>query len=212
MEEKLFNEIKEKALPFFKDYGGHAFDHTERVLNLAKHIAKNENVDIDIVVAAALLHDIARCREDDGKIGCHAEQGAKDAEALLKETSFPKEKIKAVVHAVAVHRYSTGIVPDSLEGKIIQDADRLEALGAIAVARIFARGGEMGRPFYKSLDKYDKEHKTNVGGSLGHFSKKIFKIKPKCFYTKTARDLAVKRYKFTEIFVQEFLDEVSGKR
>ncbi len=212
MEKSKLVELKKMALPFFKGFGAHGFDHTERVLKFAVKIAEKEGADLETVQAAAILHDIAREMEDSGKIGCHADKGAEEAEKILLETSFPKEKIPIVKEAIFLHRFKKGKIPKSLEGKVLQDADRLETLGAIAIARIFSRGGEMGRPLYDSMENYKGNNEKHEGGCLGHFRKKIFKITPEKFNTKTAQKIAKHRYKFTQLFVKEFLEEWKGKK
>ena len=133
--------LRKKIQPFFDKGGSHGFDHTERVFRLATIIAEKEGADLEIVQTAALLHDIARKKEAGGEVECHAAQGAKDAEKILQETGFDKSKIPLVVDCIAVHRFRKGIVPKTIEGKVLQDADRLDVLGAIGVARVFSFGG-----------------------------------------------------------------------
>jgi len=210
--EDFQKKLREKIKPFFKTFGAHGFDHTERVFNLATHLAKIEKADLETVQVSALLHDIARQREDNGEVSCHAEHGSKQAVKLLQEFGFPKEKIFVVEDAIYCHRYKKGLTPKTLEGKIVQDADRLEALGAIAIARIFARGGETGLPLHDPLEDLPGKQYKKAKGCLGHFEEKILKIKPEKFHTKTAQELARHRYEFTQNFTKEFLDEWQGKK
>lgn len=197
--------LRKKIQPFFDKGGSHGFDHTERVFRLATIIAEKEGADLEIVQTAALLHDIARKKEAGGEVECHAAQGAKDAEKILQETGFDKSKIPLVVDCIAVHRFRKGIVPKTIEGKVLQDADRLDVLGAIGVARVFSFGGERHRPLNSPVN-------FGLPSSISHFSEKILKIKPKEFNTKTAQKMAGRRYKFTKNFVKEFLGEWKGKK
>ena len=130
IKKSFFKDLKEKIQPNFEEGGSHAFDHTERVCNLALKIGKKEKADLDILKAAALLHDISRLKEDNNEIECHAEHGAEMAEKILKEMNFPEEKIKNVDHSIKVHRHSKGLSGETKEAEILQDADRLDALGA----------------------------------------------------------------------------------
>jgi len=210
MNEKFFDELRKKVKEYMESGGSHEFSHVERVYNLAVKIAENEKADLDIIKAAALLHDIARIKEDNGEIKCHAEEGAKIAGEILEKTDFPKEKIVHVCECIRVHRFSKGLKAETKEAMIIQDADRLDALGAIAIARIFAYGGKKGRimhlPDIKPRENSDGESKT----SFIHFYEKILKIKPEIFNTITAKRIAKHRYKFVKKFMKEFLEEWEG--
>jgi uncharacterized protein len=115
---------------------------------LAVRIAKAENADLEVVKAAALLHDIARAMEDEGKIDDHATEGAKMAERILEEVNFPEDRIDNVIYCIETHRFKKSIVPESLEAKILQDADRLDMIGAIGIARVFARAGWSNIPMH----------------------------------------------------------------
>ena len=201
----FLNNLRKKARPFFDKGGCHSFDHTERVFRLATIIAEAEGADLEIIQTAALLHDIARKRETCNEIECHAEQGAKDAEKVLTETGFDESKIPMVVDCIAMHRFRKGLVPKTIEGKVLQDADRLDVLGAIGVARVFSYGGECGRPLHSPV-------KMGIPSGIQHFREKIIKLNPENFHTKTAQKIAKHRYEFTEQFVQEFLDEWEGKK
>ncbi len=145
MESDIFRKIKIEAEKFFR-LSHHDRFHTERVYNLAVRIADEESADVDVVKAAALLHDIARALEDEGKIDDHALEGAKKAREVLEEVDFPMERIPAVLHCIEVHRFRKGMEAGSLEAKILQDADRLDILGAVGMARVFTRGGWGNKP------------------------------------------------------------------
>ena len=213
MDEIFFENLREIVKRFKENVGGHELSHTERVYNLGSIFAKKEKADSDIVKAAAFLHDVARMKEEKGEIKCHAEEGAKMAREILEKTDFPKDKIAGVSECIRTHRYSKNLKAETKEAEIIQDADRLDALGAVCIARIFSHGGKNGRPIHnpdiKPREFYDGSAATS---SINHFYEKILKIKPEMFNTESARKIAKHRYKFVENFIKEFLDEWEGKR
>ena len=212
IKESFFKELKEKIQSNFEEGGSHAFDHTERVYNLALKIGKKEKADLDIIKAAALLHDIARLKEDNKEVECHAEHGAEIAGKILKEMNFPEDKIGNVVHSIKVHRHSKGLPAETKEAKILQDADRLDALGAIAIARMFSTGGKINRPLYKPEVPFGEVHQGYCSDSTIHgFYAKILKITSETFNTQFAKKLAKGRYKFVEKFLNQFFKEWKGK-
>jgi uncharacterized protein len=208
---KMIQKLKPKIEKYFEGFISHDFSHTERVYNLAIKIAEKENADMDIVQAAALLHDVGRFRETDDNKKCHAEESADMAPEILRNINFPENKIAAVLHCIKVHRYSKGLKAETKEAEIVQDADRLEAIGAIAIARVFAGGGVMKRPIYnpniKPKEKYDTDSET----SMNHFYEKLLKIKPETFRTKAAKEIAKERYKFMEEYIEHFHKEWAGE-
>jgi uncharacterized protein len=142
----MIESIRREIEPCFDDINAcHDIMHTDRVLKTALHIAKIEGADLQIVELASLLHDIARKLQDEsqGKI-CHAKEGAKMARIILSRHNLPKEVINRVVYCVASHRLTGGIVPETLEAKILFDADKLDAMGAIGLGRAFSFAGYMG--------------------------------------------------------------------
>ena len=210
MNEKFFDELKEKIQPYFEKGGSHEFSHTERVYNLAMEISKDEGADMDIVKAAVLLHDIARHSEDKGEVECHAESGAKMAKEILEKTDFPKDKIENVCHSISVHRYSKKLKAEIKEAEILQDADRLDALGAITIARIFMYNGMRGNKLHDVNIKPGKEYLGQESTAINHFYEKIIKIKPETFKTKRARQIAKERYGFVQKFLKQFKEEWEG--
>jgi len=212
LNETFFEKLKEKIQPYFEEAGSHDFSHTQRVYNLAVEIGKKEKADLDIIKAAAFLHDIARLKEDNKECECHAEEGGKIAEKILAEMNFSYDKIENVVHSIKVHRYSKKLNAETKEAKILQDADRLDALGAITIARIFAYGGKKNRKIHNpELKPQEYKHNSESASSFIHFYEKILKIKPDTFNTKEARKIAKGRYKFVEEYVDRFLKEWDGK-
>jgi len=213
MKEEFFEELKEKIQPYYEEGGSHDFSHTQRVYDLAVMIAKSEeDVDMDVVRAAALLHDIARSKQDNGEVICHAEGGAKMAREILEKMNFPKDKIDAVVYSIGVHRHSAGIFPDTKEAVILQDADRLDAIGAITIGRMFSTGGKFEIPLHDPEIPKDRDGNRGYGSTvMNGFYGKILKITPESFKTKRAQEIAKYRYDYVKGFVDRFEKEWEGK-
>lgn len=155
MENRFFQlkEAVEKEL----SQADHDIDHTMRVYNLSLKLAKDKNADLDVLKAAALLHDIARAREDKGE-GDHALLGAEMAIPLLQKIGFSEDKIQKVQECIASHRYRGEQEPKSIEAKILFDADKLDSLGAIGIARAFAWVGRNNAKIYseENIEEYIK--------------------------------------------------------
>jgi len=209
LSDSVFKQIGELSKEFFK-HSHHSKSHVERVYNLAVKIAKEENADLDVIRAAALLHDIARALEDEGKIEDHTMEGAKMARKLLEEVNFPKEKIDKVVRCIEVHRFRKGIRAVSLEAKILQDADRLDILGAIGIARVFSRGGWENMPIHDPSIPPKKRYDGRSLTSVNHIYEKILKAKD-TINTATAKEMAEERHRFVEQFLERFLKEWKGE-
>ncbi len=174
---------------------GHDWYHTQRVLTLSRRIARQETCDADIVCAAALLHDVA-----DHKFGCTPQQRIELLRQLMTQAAFPPEFQEAVTEVVESISFSEGVpCREELrkESEIVQDADRLDAMGAIGIARAFAYGGKMGRPIY------DPEDPSN---SLQHFDDKLLRLAAD-MHTPTAKALAAERHEFLLQFKERFLQE-----
>lgn len=213
--QKFFDDLKEQILPHFEETGGHEFEHSERVYKLAIHIAQTEKkVDLEILKAAAILHDIARKKQEElNDAICHAKEGGKMAKEILEKTKFPKEKIAGVSYAIEAHRYSKNLKPTTKEAEILQDADRLEALGAIAIARIFSYNGKRNIKIHDPTILPKEEYGVNQLNTtaINHFYEKIFKIKPENFNTETGKKMAEERYDFTKRYIEKFINEWEGK-
>ncbi|ACJ15826.1 metal-dependent phosphohydrolase [Thermococcus onnurineus NA1] len=192
---KLIERAREFAMSFFEREGTHGFSHVERVFNLCMHIGREEGADLEILALAALLHDVARPLESVGKVEDHAAEGARIARQYLRSLGYPEEKVEAVAHAIEAHRFSRGPEPATLEAKILSDADKLDAIGAIGIARVFMYSGEHGR---------------DIEASLRHFEEKILKLKD-LMYTETAKKMAEERHRFTEEFIERIRREIGGE-
>jgi len=190
---ELIKKAEHLAKNFFEREGTHGFSHVKRVFNLCLHIGKAEGADLEVLALAALLHDVARPLEDKRIVEDHAKESAKIARRFL--TSLKYHKVNEVVHAIEAHRFSRPPEPKTLEAKILSDADKLDAIGAVGVARVFMYSGEHGR---------------DIEASIKHFEEKILKLKD-LMYTKTAKKLAEGRHKFVEEFIKRLLKEIEGE-
>lgn len=201
---------------FFKnDYSGHDYYHTLRVYQMAKRIGEIEKADMKIVLLAALLHDV-----DDYKLVVNPIEPFHNAITFLKSQSIIEEDISKICHVISQVSFkgTDSVTPDTLEGQIVQDADRLDALGAIAVARTFAYGGAHNRPIYlpdlnrnTSISKEEYLDTSRQTSSIHHFYEKVLTLKDR-MNTKTAREIAIQRHAYVENFLDEFLDEWNGLR
>ena len=204
----------EKTKEFVKNklYGegsGHDWFHIERVYNLAKYLAEKENADSFIVEMTALLHDI-----DDWKFSNTYDTNTTVTEDFLKSIEVDDEALKAIINIIQTMSYKGGVVDSTqhtIEGKIVQDADRLDAIGAIGIARTFAYGGSKNRSIYdpsiKPMDfKSLNEVKNTENHTINHFYEKLLKLKD-LMNTDTAKEIAEKRHKFMEDFLSEFYNE-----
>ena len=211
------NNIIDRAIEyvkdfFEKDFSGHDFYHTLRVYNLAKFIAEKENGDKEIIELAALLHDV-----DDYKLVGEQEEKFKNAKKFLIENNYPNERIENICHIISEVSFKgkDTKTPDTLEGKVVQDADRLDAMGAIGISRTFAYGGNKNRPMHIPNQKHmdddvsAKEYYENEGTSINHFYEKLLKLKD-LMNTKTAQEIAIHRHKYMEDFLKEFYNEWDG--
>jgi uncharacterized protein len=145
----------------------HSMDHVMRVYNLALYLAKNTDVDLEVLQASALLHDIARVKEDNDHTGKtdHAILGAKLSVPILKDLDFSNDQIKHIQNCIISHRYRTGNEPKTIEAKILFDADKLDTFGAIGIARSFVWVGRNNAKIYTDTDinGYIDE---NLGGKI----------------------------------------------
>lgn len=187
--------------------GSHDWWHIWRVWKLAKRLAEEEGADLFVVELAALLHDVADWKFHDGNETALARN-------WLMQQSVPADVIEHICGIIAgVSFKGAGVetAMPTMEGKCVQDADRLDASGAIGIARCFAYGGSKGRPLYDpdippQMHTSFEEYKQHAGPSLNHFHEKLFLLKDR-MQTETGRKLAEDRHRYMEVFVQRFLGE-----
>lgn len=182
---------------FANDASGHDFYHTMRVYHTALRIAEEEGADSQIVALTALLHDV-----DDHKLPPDTFESKGKATAFLRENGASEVLTTSVVQIISEISFSTGCVPTTIEGKCVQDADRLDAIGAIGVARAFAYGGSRGRAMY---DPEGNDDSTTVA----HFYQKLLLLKDR-MNTCTGKRMAEERHQYTSVFLDKFLAQWNG--
>ena len=190
----VIEEAKLFAEDFFKgDFSGHDYYHTLRVYRLAMTIAKGEKCDGEIVALGALLHDV-----DDYKLVSGQKEPYENAKGFLRKHGYDEKTVSRIIHVIEQVSFkgSDSAKPDTIEGMIVQDADRLDAIGAIGIARTFAYGGKHGR----TLDS-----------SIEHFHEKLLLLKD-MMHTEKAKELAESRHAFMEKFLQEWENEQMNRR
>ncbi len=214
-------ELVDTTIAFLKDHfrhaeGGHDWHHTERVWKLAKHIAEHESgTNMTIVELGALLHDVADAKFHNGD----EEVAPRVAREHLSSLGAPDTVIDGVIDIIRNISWKSNLGSDrkpSLELAIVQDVDRLEAIGAVGIARTFCYSGHKGRPMYDpdippNLNLTKEEYKKGDSTTINHFYEKLLLVKDK-MNTETGKHLAAARHAYMEAFLEQFLAETRGER
>jgi len=209
----LADRVKMEAQKLFlKASGSHDWDHTRRVVALCEHIGRVEKADMGALRIAAYFHDIGRCRQDNSSGDrCHAREGARMAAEILDRLPLSGDEKENIVHAIRAHRFREHHAPDTLEAKVLFDADKLDAIGAVGVARAYLFAGEVGArlhnpeidvtaaPAYSENDTGYREYLVK----LRHIHTRML--------TGEGRRLAAERHLFMESFFKRFISEVEGR-
>ena len=195
------------------DTSGHDWSHIERVVNTTKTIAKAEGADLFICEAAALLHDVI-----DDKIIQDSADALKELKKFLTSIEVTPEQIEAIVSIITRMSFKNHQEKQklSLEGKVVQDADRLDAIGAIGIARVMCYSGSTGRSIHKPEMKprenlTPEEYRNGESTAIMHFYEKLLKLKD-LMNTKYGNELAKGRHEFLELYLKQFYAEWDGKR
>lgn len=210
-------EVLNQTVEFVKetlkgDSSGHDWWHIYRVWNMTKKLQNTEGGDLFILEMAALLHDIA-----DWKFYENEEEGLEVVRQWIDRfdiVTTKKEQIIDIIKNVSYKGSGVKDKMDSLEGKIVQDADRLDAIGAIGIARTFAFGGKFGNEMHNPESKVQmhnnfEEYKSSRGTTINHFYEKLLLLKDR-LNTKAAKEIAVGRHQIMETFLKQFYDEWEG--
>lgn len=209
----MIADVRSVAAAFFVGArGSHDWDHTRRVCRLCDRMAAAEQADLDVVRVAALLHDIGRARQDasNGSI-CHAREGARLAGPIVENLPLSGRQKKNVLHCISTHRFRGHRAPETLEAKVLFDADKLDAIGAIGVARAFLFAGEVGARLHNP-DVRIESTQPYTADDTGYreYRVKLCKIRDR-MVTATGRQLAEARHRFMEAYFERFLQEYDGK-
>lgn len=190
----------------------HDWFHVQRVqANAERLLAHHPDANTKRIRLSVLFHDIGRAKEDQGDIEDHAEWGANESERILREHNAAQETIDAVGHCIRAHRYSNQITPETIEAKIVSDADNLDALGAVGIARCFTYGGERGLSIHDPSLPPEEDDSSAGTTQFNHLHKKILDL-PNRMYTDAGKELAEKRSEFVRKFTQRLKQETAGYR
>jgi uncharacterized protein len=207
---KVLDSIKIEVKEIMDNDSAHDFEHVMRVYKNAQKICTLEKANEKLILSAALLHDIVSYPKSDKRSKLSSIQSAKKSEQILKKYDFSKEEISIISDAIRDHSFSQNITPRTLEGKILQDADRLDALGAIGIARVFATGGSLKRPFYNIDDPFCKTRTPDdKTWTVDHFFQKLLKL-GSLMNTKSGKIEAKKRTSILEEFLKQLKQEISS--
>ena len=209
----MFEQVKNKVKNILnRTRNSHDWEHTERVYNLCMHIGEKEKADTGILQYAAILHDIGRKNDHQSKgKKCHAEIGAKNAGKILKKFKMNEDKIKKIIHCIETHRFRGDKKPQSLEAKVLFDADKLDSIGAIGIGRAFLFAGEIGaRVHNKDIEVEKTKSYTREDTAYREFLVKMRYLKDRML-TKTGKKIAKGRHEFMVNFFDRINKEVSGK-
>lgn len=186
----------------------HDFDHIMRVYRNARMLARKERADTRLVLASVLLHDIVSYPKSDPRSKNSSVASAAKARKVLPRYGYRKVEIGIISDAIRDHSFSRGAVPKTIVGKILQDADRLDAIGSIGIARAFSVGGAEKRKFYSSADPFCKRRAPDDRTfTLDHFYKKLLLLEKK-MNTSSARTEARRRLKVMKAFLDELGSEI----
>jgi len=205
----------EQAREYYHDAeSAHDFDHVLRVYTLAERIAQAEGANLDIVRAAALLHDISRADEDHHGAGDHAQLAAERAKKILLDRGISVQQADAVAHAIAAHRFRGAVSPQTLEAQVLFDADKLDSIGAIGIARAYAISGVLNQRLWSASAPdavATREQHNSNHTAAAEFVVKLSKVRERIF-TATARQIAEERHAFMTEFFARLEREVRGEQ
>lgn len=188
--------------------GAHDLSHILRVWRNVQAIQKYEGGDRELLMAATLLHDCVSVPKDSPQRSSASRLAAERASALLRDFGWPRERIAATAHAIEAHSFSARITPQSREARILQDADRLDAIGHIGIARCFYVSGRLGRSLYDPIDPAAMGRNLNdLAFALDHFETKLLKLAGS-FQTEAGNRLAAERHETARAFREGLLAEL----
>lgn len=217
VELQMTSVLLKKCEPLFAAYmadristdPAHDMNHVIRVVHLARQLAQDEHADINIIVPAAWLHDCITLPKDAPDKHTTSTLAADEAVRFLRTVAYPESYLESIHHAIIAHSYSADVPPESLEACIVQDADRLDALGAIGIARCMLVGGSLHSPLYNPGDVFCENREPEDNRYvIDHFFCKLLHLAEK-LHTPSARKEADRRLEFMRLYLEEFRRELS---
>lgn len=207
--EARFEQFIGHPIPDTTPDPAHDIAHIRRVVANARRLAGIEGADLAIVLPAAWLHDCVVLPKDSARRAEASQLAAERAGAFLRKTGYAPDLIPAIEHAIVTHSFSAGIPPRTLEAKVVQDADRLDALGAIGIARTLLLGGTMGKPLYDMDEPLpvtrEPDDRRNV---IDHFYVKLLKL-PDMMHTAAGRREGERRARLMRVYLEELGRELT---
>lgn len=187
----------------------HDFLHICRVVETAQKLAVEEDADLAIVVPAAYFHDFVNVPKDDPRRKQASRLSSKAAVEYLATVNYPAHLYPAIAHAIEAHSFSANITPETIEAKVVQDADRLDGLGAIGIARCFSTSTLLRRPYYCPEDPWGRNRAVDdIAFAIDHFPAKLFKV-AETMQTRAALKEAARRVAFMRVFLEHLGKEIS---
>ena len=214
MNKMIINDALEFVRNTFQDdYSGHDYFHALRVYKMATRLAEEENANVTIVQLAALLHDV-----DDIKLSPETYANQDRTVHFLKKHGIREARITTICNIIGEVSFkgTDSTTPETIEGKCVQDADRLDAMGAIGIARAFAYGGNHNRVIYDpeikpTINMNADQYQSHISTTINHFYEKLFQVKD-LMNTDAAKRIAGQREAYMKTYISEFLDEWDGRR
>ncbi|MFP4474668.1 MAG: HD domain-containing protein [Desulfatibacillaceae bacterium] len=208
------DRVRQRARELFaRARASHDWEHTERVARLCARIGPAEGADMEVLLCAAYLHDVGRPYEDAARGGlCHAQRGAEIAEQVLADLPMSGERRTNVIHCVRTHRFRGNAVPETTEARVLFDADKLDSIGAIGIARAYLFAGEVGARLHNSRpDVENTEAYSEEDTGYREYRVKLRRVVDRVL-TAEGRRMAQDRHRYMEEFFQRFLEEHEAKR
>ena len=186
----------------------HDMQHIERVVLMARRLAELEAAELAVALPAAWLHDCVTLPKNAPNRHEASRLAAAEAVRFLRSIAYPEAHLAGIAHAIEAHSFSAGITPTTLEAKVVQDADRLDAIGAIGVARCLMLGGVLERPLYNPTDPFcETREPDDLTYTIDHFYRKLLKI-GQTLHTTAARAEAKRRNAFMTTFLSQLRHEI----
>jgi uncharacterized protein len=205
VEETTFAAYLEQQM---KADSAHDMAHIQRVVQMARRLAEAEGADLAVVIPAAWLHDCVTLPKNAPNRHEASQLAAVEAVRFLRTVAYPEQHLAGIAHAITAHSFSAGIPPTTLEAKVVQDADRLDAIGAIGVARCLLTGGALQRPLYHPTDPFCQERDPDdLAYTIDHFYRKLLKL-GQTLHTEAAQAEAARRNAFMQTFLEQLRQEI----
>jgi uncharacterized protein len=214
MDERELERLEARCAAFLQEQAtgdaAHDHEHTRRVVRTARALAAAEGADLAVVLPAAWLHDCVTVPKDSPRRSMASRLAAEAATCFLGHEGFPAALLPAVGHAIAAHSFTAGIAPETVEARVVQDADRLDAIGSVGIARCLMLGATMGRPLYDPAEPFPLQRSPDDAvSSVDHFFTKLLRLAD-TMTTAAGRAEAERRSATMRLFLRELAREIGA--